>query len=77
MWNHRVVHQKDSDEDYFEICEVFYDVDNLPYAFGRADVSGDKLEFLSEQLSWMMDSLSKPVLYYPKDFIGDVNKNES
>lgn len=76
MWNHRVVHQKDQSGDFYEIAEVFYDIDNIPYAFGQATVCGDKLEFLSEQLSWMMDALSKPVLYYPKDFTGDVNKDE-
>jgi hypothetical protein len=73
MWNHRVV-KNDESEELYELAEVFYDVDGLPYAYGKAIVSGDKLETLSEQLSWMMDALSKPVLTYPNDFKGDVNK---
>lgn len=74
MWNHRVVKEPYENENHFEICEVFYDSDGLPYAYGRATVAGDKLEELSEQLSWMMDALSKPTLTYPDDFKGDVNK---
>ena len=73
-WNHRVVNIHDLNEDFFEIKEVFYDNDGLPYAYGNATVASDKLSELSEQLSWMMDALSKPPLNYPTDFIGDVNK---
>lgn len=73
-WNHRVVKETYEDEDNFEIVEVFYDCDGLPYAYGKAVVASDKLETLSEQLSWMMDALSKPILTYPDDFKGDVNK---
>jgi hypothetical protein len=73
-WNHRVVKETYESEHNFEICEVFYDSDGLPYAYGNATVASDKLEELSEQLSWLMDALSKPVLTYPDDFKGDVNK---
>lgn len=74
MWNHRVVKETYENENHFEIFEVFYDSDGLPYAYGKATISGDKLEYLSEQLSWMMDALSKPVLIYPDDFKGNINK---
>jgi hypothetical protein len=72
-WNHRVVRTNDSEE-YLELAEVFYDSDDLPYAYGNATVGGDTLEELQVQLFWMMESLSKPILDYPEDFKGNINK---
>jgi hypothetical protein len=59
---------------YLELAEVFYDTDGVPYAYGNATVSGETEESLVEQLAMFKRSLDMPILNFPEDFTGDVNK---
>ena len=62
-WNHRVV-KFSEDEDYFAICEMYYDEDGNPWAHTEdgVRVSGNSVEELRETLQRMLDCLDKPVL---------------
>ena len=74
MWSIRVVKYKDElGEEIHALREVFYDIDGLPYAHGQAEAIGS-LDELQDYVEWMSVALSHPVLNYPEDFTGDVNK---
>jgi hypothetical protein len=74
-WNHRIVSTIDEiGNEFFEIAEVFYDADDLPYAYGQATISADDIEGIYTQLEWFSLVDKKPILKYPEHFIGDVNK---
>jgi hypothetical protein len=73
MWNHRLVRQEDGS---VRICEVFYDNQDRPYAYGSAeafwtidDFSGP-VDSIDEQLCRMMTATEKPILS-KDDMIGD------
>ena len=72
-WNHRIVKTTTEGECY-ELAEVFYDEDKKPYAYGEASIVGTTMQEISEQLSMFNSACTKPVLEYPKDFVGDINK---
>lgn len=75
MWNHRVVRTFDETYgEYFELAEVYYDKEGKPYAYGSASIGGDSEHGLVEQYAQFKQGLDAPVLEYPKDFTGDVNK---
>ena len=75
MWNHRIVSTVDDmGNEYFELSEVFYDNDGLPYAYGYARVGSEDVEGLHEQVEFFKKSLALPILKYPEHFTGDVNK---
>jgi hypothetical protein len=75
MWNHRIVSTIDElGSEFFELAEVFYDVDGAPYAYGQATVAGEQVEQLTEEVERFKRSLDLPILKYPEDFTGDVNK---
>jgi hypothetical protein len=59
---------------YLELAEVFYDTDGAPYAYGNATIGGENEESLTEQLTMFKRSLDMPILNFPEDFTGDVNK---
>jgi len=57
-WNLRKVYYSDNRQ--WEVCEVYYDKKNRPYAFCDADWT-DKLRFIK-------DWLFKPAIVWPDDF---------
>lgn len=60
-WNHRVVKWKD--EQWFAICEVFYNKGGEVIAHTDAiDVSGESIEELRETLKRMLECLDKPAI---------------
>jgi hypothetical protein len=59
---------------YLELAEVFYDTDGAPYAYGNATIGGETEDSLTEQLAMFKRSLDMPILNFPEDFTGDVNK---
>jgi hypothetical protein len=74
-WNHRIVSTIDeTGSEYLELVEVFYDSDGHPYAYGRATIGGEDVDGLYTQVEWFKKSLDLPILKYPENFTGDVNK---
>lgn len=62
MWNYRVIKVKDEDEDFYEVCEVYYDPMGLPMGYCAASVISEKLSEVGEVLDMMREALSKPVI---------------
>ena len=75
MWNHRIVNLVDEfGSEQLELAEVFYDTDGTPYAYGMATIVGETLDEVRTQAMWFVIATEKPILKYPEDFTGDVNK---
>ena len=62
-WNHRIVQTKEG----YELCEVYYDEDGEPYAYGPARAFGDTPEEIQEYLDWMLLGAARPVVDKWKD----------
>jgi hypothetical protein len=64
-WNYRVVRFKDDleyTEEYYEIKEVFYDINGKPVGYSDANCGADTYEGLFECMSMMQSAHAKPVL---------------
>jgi hypothetical protein len=64
-WNYRVVRFKDDleyTEEYYEIKEVFYDINGKPVGYSDAVCGSDTYEGLFECMSMMQSAHAKPVL---------------
>jgi methenyltetrahydromethanopterin cyclohydrolase len=72
-WNHRIVKTTNEGECY-ELSEVFYDSEKMPYAYGQASIAGETMDEIKEQLDMFDTAMTKAVLEYPQDFTGDANK---
>jgi hypothetical protein len=62
-WNHRVVRFK-GDEDWYEICEVYYEEDGSVFAHTAKGVSvcGENIAELRETLERMLRCLDQDIL---------------
>lgn len=69
MWNYRVIKHKDDEtqEEYLEINEVYYDTLGKPMGYCKATVGGETLGELETVLQMMASALSKPVLKFNKE----------
>ena len=78
-WNYRLVEMTDNrwlDEKWIEVREVYYNEDNEPVGHANANVSGNYLEDVREQLKLMGECLGKPLLT-AGEFVGKfVNLDE-
>lgn len=65
-WDYRVIKRVVDGEDTFGIYEVFYDENDLPFICTEKSCApyGDDFMELKEDVRWMMDALSMPVLDY-------------
>jgi len=74
-WNYRVV-KFTSEEDYYEIKEVFYDTENKPVGYSDAVCGSDTYEGLFKCMSLMQSAHAKPVIdeeeFYRTDTKGDI-----
>jgi hypothetical protein len=60
-WNHRILKEKDGEEDLYRVVEVYYKR-NKPYAYSKPFVCGNSLEELKQVLKWMKEAIKEPVL---------------
>jgi len=64
-WNHRVMKQKDGNEDWYQIHEVYYKDGKVDgYTTNGIAAGGNTLEELRVELNRMLESLDKEVLQY-------------
>ena len=62
-WNLRIIKKVYPLEDWYEICEVFYDKDNKPMMYTDAvDMAGESLEDLIEYQGMLCEAWDAPVL---------------
>jgi hypothetical protein len=76
-WNYRVVNVQDEPEGepFYEICEVFYDENDDPAGWTKANASGEDIQVLTECMKLMAKALNQPTLE-PEDFIGKFYEHE-
>ena len=69
MWNYRVVKhkEKETEEEYLEVCEVYYDTLGKPMGHCNATVGGETIGELETVLQMMSQALQKTVMN-SKDF---------
>lgn len=70
-WNYRVVNVEDQpdEEPFYEVCEVFYDENDDPAGWAKANICGEDMQSLYECTKLMAKALNLPTLE-PEDFIG-------
>jgi hypothetical protein len=62
-WNNRVVRFKKDDDDWLEICEVFYhDGNPIGHTGEGVTVCGENVQALRVTLERMLECLNKPIL---------------
>ena len=63
-WNHRVVRFKHEGEDWYAVCEVYYNEDGSIYAHTQdgVRVTGDNVEELRETLERMLRCLDQKIV---------------
>jgi hypothetical protein len=64
MWNYRVIKEKENDEEWLEVREVYYDQLGKPMGHCTATVGGETLGELETILEMMRKSLEKPILTF-------------
>lgn len=66
MWNYRVVKHKDEEtqEEYLEINEVYYDTLGKPMGYCNATIGGETLGELETVLEMMRKALDKPTITF-------------
>lgn len=63
MWNYRVIAHDDHDEVCLELCEVYYDKDNIPNGYiENKSVNSDSVKGCNWHLNKMKLALKKPIL---------------
>ncbi len=74
-WNYRIVRTiNEENERHFQVAEVYYDKKDRPTSYCDISIAADTQEGLLQDLAWITTGLTKPVLEYPKDFNGKMEK---
>jgi hypothetical protein len=71
-WNLRLVNVSEDEEEYIEVCEVFYDTMGKPLGYTPATMSGEDVEDIRTYIKWALEALDKPVLKF-----GENNAHQS
>ncbi len=71
-WNLRIVQTTDTDGTWYEIREVYYDDDGVPFGHSNATVLSEEIEDMKWYIEQMKKAFSEPVLF-PDSFIGDAH----
>jgi hypothetical protein len=64
-WNYRIVrfkHSEFEEDEYYEVKEVFYDIDGKPVGYSDAILSADTYDGLFKVAGLMQSAHAKPVL---------------
>jgi hypothetical protein len=65
MWNYRVLMLNNKkNETYFEVCEVYYDENDIPYNWAESHnvLVGDTLDELKESYEYISKAFESPIL---------------
>lgn len=73
-WTYRIVQTEYEGETMVDIREVYYDDEGRPAMHGTAEVGGEDLDELREVYEWIGEAFNKPVLRYPEDFTGSIDR---
>jgi hypothetical protein len=63
-WNYRIVRHKTepSGDEFFEVCEVYYDDAGKPFGYVDANICGETLDILRADLARIAKDIEAPVL---------------
>lgn len=63
FWNHRILSRTEAEETNLYIVEVYYDADGATIGWTEGhEVYGTSVDELHQTLTWMLESLNKPIL---------------
>jgi hypothetical protein len=63
FWNYRVMARKEGEETNLYISEVYYDSNGSTIGWTEGkEVYGESIDELNQTLTWMLESLDKPIL---------------
>lgn len=63
FWNHRIISRTEGEETNLYVVEVYYDTDGATIGWTEGhEVYGASLDELRQTLTWMLESLEKPIL---------------
>ena len=76
-WNYRIVNVEDRPDEppFYEVCEVFYDENDDPAGWTKANICGESLAELTECVKLMAKAFNSETLE-PEDFIGKFYEHE-
>ncbi len=74
MWTYRIVQTSYEDEIMMGICEVYYDDEKRPAMYCSAEINGEDLEEVKTVYAMIADAFKAPVLRYPEDFSGSIDR---
>lgn len=76
-WNYRVVNVEDRPDEppFYEVCEVFYDENDDPAGWTKANICGEDMQVLTECIKLMAKAFNYETLE-PEDFIGKFYEHE-
>jgi len=76
-WNYRGVNVEDRPDEppFYEVCEVFYDENDDPAGWTKANICGEDMQVLTECIKLMAKAFNHPTLE-PEDFIGKFYEHE-
>jgi len=76
-WNHRVVNriEENDGEDWFVVCEVYYNENNQPCGYCDATVGSETMEELKTTIERITKAYEQPVLT-KANFVGNLFEDE-
>jgi hypothetical protein len=69
-WNLRIVQTTDTEGTWYEMREVYYDSNGIPFGHSNATVFSEDVEDMKAYIEHMKEAFNHLVLF-PDSFIGD------
>jgi len=69
-WNLRIVQTTDTDGTWYEMREVYYDSEGVPFGHSNATVLSEDIDDMKQYITHMKEAFDHPILF-PDSFIGD------
>ena len=69
-WNLRIVQTTDTEGTWYEIREVYYDMEGIPFGHSNATAFSEDIDDMKEYVEHMKDAFTLPILF-PDSFNGD------
>jgi hypothetical protein len=69
-WNLRIVQTTDTDGTWYEMREVYYDSEGVPFGHSNATVFSEDIDDMKEYVKHIKEAFDHPILF-PDSFTGD------
>ena len=71
-WNLRIVQTTNTDGTWYEIREVYYDDEGIPFGHSNATVLSEEIDDMKWYIDHMKEAFTLPVLF-PDSFVGNAD----